>query len=144
MFTPHINDGARLFVSTVLPVAEDQAGFEALLFTQIKGVRSTGDIGERQKTVLTKEVGVIPYNEIVGRDANRMLLEVIVISDVGQTILKSSYQSSAKHAYQYILVDGTVYYFVAVCSERMRNAGKSKTVAGITTVLEFTSELLEI
>ena len=144
MIDPFVNNGTLFYISASLPATYDSAGYAALAWTQIRGVRSIGDLGAAYETFESNVIGGIHHNKRSGKAINTIQLEVIKIDDAGQTLLKSAFNSTASYSYRCVAVDGAIYYFTAGCSYRMNNAGQSATIADIKTTLELDSELLEV
>lgn len=144
MINPFVNNGTLFYICASLPATYDSAGYAALIWTQMRGVRSVGDMGAAYETFDSNEIGGIRHNKRTGKVDNTIPLEVIKIDDAGQTLLKAAFAAVASYSYKCLAVDGTLFYFTAGCSLRRQNSGQSGTIADIITSLELDSDLLEI
>lgn len=78
--------GAKLYISTGLPASENQAGYEALTWIQIKGVTTIAPFGATISNIESKplETGIVE-NDKGFRNYGEMSANTIVIpSDLGQ------------------------------------------------------------
>lgn len=144
MINPFVNNGTLFYISATLPVTYDSAGYAAVTWTRVRGVRSTGDMGETWQTFDSNAIGGIRHNKRTGKAANTVALEMIKIDDAGQTLLKAASESENSYSYKCLAVDNTAYYFTAGCSGRTNNAGESASIADIKITLELDSALLEV
>lgn len=144
MINPFVTNGTQFFICATLPATYDAAGYAALTFTKLRGVRSIGDIGAAYNLIESNVIGGIRHNKRSGNAILTVELEVISIDDAGQTLLKAAFAASASYSYKVLGFDGQLWYFSAGCSRRFRNPGTSNSIADIKTSLEVDSELLEI
>ncbi len=144
MQNPFSNVGTKFYISTALPSTYDATGYNALTFTQIRGVASFDDIGGNYQLVPMNGIGQLAYNEIGGLQAQTLPLFVVNLTDAGQDLLKQAFINKATHSYRILGVDGTVYYFTAKVSSRYKNPGDRDNVADIKTELQINSIILEI
>jgi hypothetical protein len=144
MITPFVNNGNLIYISSALPATYDNAGYSALTYTQIRGIKVIGDIGVTYETADFNVIGAVRQNKKVGKQANSIQIEVFKIDDAGQTLLKALLSASVSYSFKVLLVDGTIYYFTAACSARTSNAGESSNVHITRLTLDLDSELLEV
>ena len=144
MINPFVNNGTLFYISATLPATYDSAGYAAVTWTAIRGVRSIGDMGVVWETFDSNAIGGIRHNKRTGKAANTVPLEMIKIDDAGQTLLKVASASLNSYSFKCLAADGTLYYFTAGCSARANNAGTSASIADIKITLELDSELLEV
>jgi len=144
MQNPFTNAGTLFYISATLPASYDAAGYGNLSFTQIRGIRSTGDIGEAYQTFDYNPIIGTRYNKRSGKLAKSLNAEIIIIDDAGQSLLKAALTSVNAYSYKVLCVDGVIYYFTAECSQRFRNIGQANSLADLKLTLEINSELLEI
>lgn len=141
--TPTVSSGTTLAVSQALPATKDQAGFAALTYTQIRGVRSIPDIGEQYQTQASNTIGQVrPVNRKVGLAALSLPLELIRIGDAGQAILRAALAATASYSYKLTQTDGLVMYFTASATNRM-HGGFSDGIADTKITLEIDSQIIE-
>ena len=139
----NIAAGTTLSVCAALPETLTQAGYEALTFTQVKGVRSVGDIGKTHQTLENRTIGKVPYNQRVGIDINTLQLELFRIDDAGQYLLRAAVDDADSYSYR-VVAPGLTRYFTAGCSARLPGTGDSKTICDTRVTLEIDSEVIEI
>lgn len=144
MQNPFSNVGTKFYICTELPSTYDAAGYNALAFTQMRGVASFDDLGGKYQLIPINQIGKLRYNEISGLEAQSLPLYLVNLTDAGQDLLKQAWYSKAAHSYKIIGVDGTVYYFTAKVSSRYKNPGDRDNVADIKTELQINSIILEI
>lgn len=141
---PTVASGTTLSVSQALPATVNQAGFAALAYTQIRGMRSIPDIGEQYQTQPDNTIGrVRPVNRKVGLAALSLPLELIRIADVGQMVLRAALTMSVSYSYRLTQVDGLVMYFTAGATSRMLG-GFSSGIADTKIMLEIDSAIIEV
>jgi hypothetical protein len=144
MINPFVNNGNLFYISSALPATYDNAGYSALTWTQIRGIRSIGDIGVTYETIDYNVIDGIRHNKKSGTLANSIAVEVIKIDDAGQTMLKTLIGLTSSYSFKCVTVDNTIYYFTAACSYRMANAGESSNIHITRLTLELDSDLLEV
>ena len=143
---PLANTGTRLWVCKTLPTTYDQAGYEALTFTQIRGVRVAGSVSRRHKTSTNNPTdGLVPSNRRVGAETSALPLDLIRLQgDAGQEILKDAVNDPASYAYKIQQPDGLTLYFTAEAINLTLGLGDSKGLSDIQMTLEIDSQILEI
>jgi hypothetical protein len=144
MINPFVNNGNLFYISASLPATYDNAGYSALSYTQVRGIKVVGDIGVNYDIVDFNVIGGIRHNKKVGLLANSIQIEVFKIDDAGQSLLKVLLSASVTYSFKFLLVDGTAYYFTAACSYRGNNAGESSNIHITKLTLDLDSELLEV
>lgn len=141
MNNPFNNDGTLFYISSRLPVIENGSSFSALTYTQIRGVRSIGDLGGESIIQVNNFIGIHPQNMILGSTPQTLQLELIKISDEGQTALKEADHDKIKRSYKATQKDGTTYYFTGTVSSRLSGlVGLADTKISI----ELNSKIIEI
>jgi hypothetical protein len=144
MINPFVNNGNTFYICATLPATYDSAGYAALAWTQIRGIRVIGDMGIAYDTIDMNVIGGIRHNKKSGTLANSIAIEMIKIDDAGQTLLKALIDLTSSYSFKCLTVDGTIYYFTASCSYRMANAGESGAIHITKTTLDLDSALLEV
>jgi hypothetical protein len=141
---PTIGGGTTLSVCAALPPTYDQTGYQSLNYTQIKGVRSVGEIGEQFKTAENNMIGGIPSMRKVGRAASNIGLEVIRITDEGQAILNAAMDATTSYSYKITRADGSALYFTGAASSRKWASITGNSLVGSKMQLEIDSRIIEV
>lgn len=142
---PTISAGTTLSVSQSLPVVKTQSGFEALTFTQIRGVRSIGDFGKQHQTVDHSDIDSdFVYKKRVGYSNGSLELELYKLIDDGQVILKNAIDLDLSYSFKINETDGSIYYFTGMASRRLLGIGDSSAVANNKITIEIDSQIIEI
>lgn len=83
--------GTKIHMASGAPATNDQVGFEALTFTEIKGLVSVGEVGDDQELTQVPDLTVGRNISIKGAKAGTTIGVAIrkVDSDPGQTLAKS-------------------------------------------------------
>lgn len=141
--------GITIGVTTSAPATEDEAGYEALTYTNIGEVVNIGEIGPSAAVVnhdaidkgyTQKFKGQINYGSMplqLGRD----------IDDAGQIILKAGADGAAKytvHTWKVTHPVGLVQYFRGMVFGYTTNIGGSNTVVGANATVELNSPVLDV
>ena len=144
MINPFVNNGNTFYICDTLPATYDSAGYAALTWTQVRGIRSVGDLGVTYETIDYNVIGGIRHNKKTGTLANSIAIELIKIDNTGQTMLKTLLGLTTSYSFKCLTMDGTLYYFTAACSYRMANAGESSNIHITKLTLDLDSALLEV
>ena len=144
MINPFVNIGTKFYICADTPLTYDATGYGALTFTQIRGMRSIDDIGEKYDTVDFNTIGNIRRQKRVGKATNTIQIEIIKITDAGQDLLKASFSNGSTSSYKVIAADGAIYYFTADCNYIMQNPGNKSSIADIKGTLDINSNLLQV
>lgn len=141
--------GITIGVTTSAPATEDEAGYEALTYTNIGEVVNIGEIGPSAAVVnhdaidkgyTQKFKGQINYGSMplqLGRD----------IDDAGQILLKAGADGAAKytvHTWRVTHPTGLVQYFRGMVFGYTTNIGGSNTVVGANATVELNSPVLDV
>lgn len=142
--TPTVSSGTTIAVCAALPATMNAAGFAALAFTQIRGVRAIPDIGEQYQTQESNAISQVrPGNRKVGLAAMSLPLELIRIADAGQAMLRTAVDASASYSYRLKQMDGLTMYFTAGATNRT-HGGFSFGIADTKITLEVDSRIIEV
>lgn len=141
--TPTISSGTRFSVSQSLPVAFTKAGFESLIFTRVRAVRSLGDIGKQYRLAMSDPIDGVPSQRRAGLEAQSLPIEMISIGDQGQALLKAGIDSRRAFSYRIQQPNGIVSYFTAISSSRLCGIGQASDIADTKLVLQINSPLIE-
>lgn len=137
-----------LSVCASLPATHDQAGYEALTFTEVGEVTDIGDFGPEfaevthiplKTAVVQKFKGSLNYGSValtLGRDAD----------DAGQAILKGEdgLFSQDPIAFKVEFQDGSVQYFDARVMSFTTNTGGADQIVGSTVNVGISTSIVEV
>jgi hypothetical protein len=142
---PTLASGTTFAVATALPATYDQAGFAALAYTQIRGVRAVGEIGKQWLTIPQNPIGSPrPTQRRVGLAAASVPLELIRIADAGQSILRAAIDVVVSYSYRQTQSDGSLSYFTAAAISRMNGGIASGGIADTKVTLDIDSVVIEV
>lgn len=140
---PTVSAGTKVEVSISLPVTLDQAGFEALAYTQVKGIRIVGDITKQYAKGEYQSLDMpFPVQRRYGFEAGSILIEMIRINDAGQSIMKSAIDGGS-YSYRITEPDGAKHYFTATAISRASGTGDPKALSDRKMTLAFDCQPIE-
>ncbi|HSH86890.1 MAG TPA: hypothetical protein VK958_06525 [Methylophilus sp.] len=130
MTSPQITAGTKIYISASLPALNAAADFVLLPWTQIRGVRLAGELGNvwetRDDKLIDKKFGTRVKGVLM---FNALPLEIILLAgDEGQAILLNASALVANYAFKIERADKGIRYFVAqvvTYVESQGNDGKS-------------------
>ena len=135
--------GSTLWVSAVLPNDNTITAYNLLTWTQIKGVRLIGSLGQVD-TVIDANVMNKPGKRLrVGTESRSIPLELIEIDDAGQTILVSAINAPMNYAYRISKSNRPTKYFQAFASSVQDGELDPSSIATKAIQLELDSQILE-
>ena len=141
--------GITIGVTTSAPATEDEAGYEALTYTNIGEVVNIGEIGPSAAVVnhdaidkgyTQKFKGQINYGTLTLQMARD-------ISDAGQVILKAGADGATKytvHTWRVTHQSGLVQYFTGMVFGYSTNVGGSNQIVGASTTIELDRPILDV
>jgi len=142
--TPILSSGTALFISEELPLDYDQATFETLTFTQIRAMRSVGDIFFQHQTVENRTIGQKPYMQRVGELTSNLQLELYRIDDAGQTLLSEAVDSMDSYSFKVVSPDSYTQYFTAAVTYKANGVGSQSSIAEGRYTLELDGDVIEV
>lgn len=139
----NVSAGTTIAVSANAPVSRTVSEFEALTYTQVRGVRAIGDIGCVNETFSSRPLFGKPSNVSVGNGAQTLLLELYKgLSDAGQNILRGLPDTRFEYSLKIAQTDGSVHYFTATASSNIAGVGNGTAIADNRISLELTSDIV--
>lgn len=107
--------GTTLHVAAAAPATEDQAGYEALSFTEVLGIVSIGEKGDDAEDVTVSLVKTGRVEHSIGSiDGGAMAVSAKnILADAGQVIIKAGNNNDVDHSFKMTDPDGTILYFQA-------------------------------
>jgi protein-disulfide isomerase len=105
-------------VSITLPATDDQAGYEALTFTNIAGITDPGNIGGTAPIATANPLDTDAVVKGVGQFdyGSPTMMMLLLPGDAGQDLLKELYDGANKRAaaaFERVYADGSKRYFKA-------------------------------
>jgi hypothetical protein len=141
--------GTELAVSVSAPATYNEAGYEALTFTDVGEITSVGEFGPTAAVVThdplalgytVKRKGQINYGSLTLQMARD-------ITDDGQVILKAGADGSTKytvHTWRVTHQSGLVQYFTGMVFGYTTNVGGSNQIVGASTTIELDRPILDV
>ena len=137
--------GTTVGISPDLPRSYDEAGFLALSYTLIKGVRDAGDINEQHNTITRSPLGLdYSYQERVGFVLPTLSWDIVRLKgNVGQGLLKEAIFKPA-HSFRIEHADGEQLFFTATVRTRRRIIVDGSTISAWRYELDLQSKIVEV
>lgn len=138
--------GSSLEVSATLPATYDQAGFEALTFTNIGEITSVGEYGRTYEKVTHNPLDKRNTVKRKGNyDEGALSMQMARDpSDAGQAILITARDDDASYAFKVTLQDGTVNYFTGQVMSYTTNVGSGNQITGSSVSIEIDNDVVEV
>ena len=137
--------GSTLAVSRSTPADVTAAGFAVLSYTQIKGVKVVGEIGNQYATTTRNHIGLArPYQTMSGLAELSVQVELIRIADAGQDALRAAVGVDAACSYRAMRPDGSILYFTAQVNGLMNGGFTSTSIAEQKCNLAVLSKVIEV
>ncbi|OZI31734.1 hypothetical protein CAL29_28080 [Bordetella genomosp. 10] len=120
------------------------AAFEALSFTQVRGVRTSGSLTRQFQTVTFSPLaGGRPRQRRVGWALLSLQLDLYRLNDTGQALLRAAVDQDAPYSFRIVVPGLGAHYFTARVSSRALGLGGATDLALSTVALEVESDVLE-
>jgi hypothetical protein len=139
--TARTSAGSTLAISAAAPATFNEAGYEALTFTNIGEITDLGEFGREYALVTHNPLDTRAtvkrkgsYNE--GAMDLRLALDT---DDAGQILLSTASESDADYSFELTLQNGDVYYFQAQVMTFKIGVGSVDQITGASVRLELTS-----
>ena len=137
--------GSTLAVSRSTPTEATSAGFAALSYTQVKGVKVFGEIGNQYATTVKNCIGMDrPYQAMSGLAELSVQVELIRIVDTGQDMLRGAVGLDAACSYRVTRPDGSQVYFTAQVNGLMNGGFTSTSIAEQKCSMAVLSKVIEV
>lgn len=137
--------GSTLLVAPARPAAQTLAAYAALTYTQVRGVKVVGELGNQYATVPRNHIGLVrPYQAMTGALAELSLqIELIRIADAGQDILRAAVGITPGYSYCARRPDGSELYFSGEMNTLMNGAFEAKSIAEQRCTIAVTSRVFD-
>ena len=137
--------GSTLAMCATPPSAETEAGFEALSYTPIRGVKIVGELGTQYETTLSNVIGETrPYQQMRSLGELNVQIELIRVADAGQDLFRSFLGVSPGCSYRALRPDGSAIYFCAELNAIINGAFSPTSIAEQRASLAVTGLLVEV
>lgn len=115
---PTLAAGTELAISLALPVTADAAGFVALGFTRVRGVRTVGDMAEQWQTSVTNLANrSYPHVAKTWPSAIQQDIDLLQVDDAGQALLMQAFGQRGPAAFRLAQPAGG-FWFTALVTSR--------------------------
>ncbi len=141
---PTVANGTTFATSPASPATIDEAGFVALTYTPIRGIRSVGDIGVQHETALRNVAGATrPVQCPIGAAAFSLRVELFKVDDPGQNMLRAAAVAPDTLSFCLTAPDGAVTYFTGAPSSALGGGFTAGSIADTKVTIEIDSEIVE-
>jgi len=136
----------KFWVSIAAPATEDQAGYEALTYTQVGGVKSRPEVGDNAADITESVLGEGRVCHRFGaKDGGFIELPVQVrAGDAGQALLLSNHGTNANLSFYLQLADGHKAYFTGVLGSMRRSEATTESIMGMVFQIAINSPELYV
>lgn len=137
--------GSTLAVAQSTPTDVTAAGFAAISYTQVKGVKVFGEIGNQYATTVRNCIGMArPHQTMSGLAELSVQVELIRIADVGQDMLRALVGIDPACSCRVMRPDGSKIYFTAQVNGLMNGGFTSTSIAEQKCNLAVLSKVIEV
>jgi len=140
------NAGSKFYISADLPATEDQAGYEALTFTQVGEVTDFGTIGAETNLVSYTPVDTAIVNKRKG-SVNYGTESVSVVldeDDPGQLIFEEAAESPNLYSMKIEKSDGSARYYQALVMGYPETLGTVDDMIMVTVPIEVSTKITKV
>ena len=133
--------GSTLKVSATAPATFNQAGYEALTFTNIGEITNLGEFGREYTLITHNPIDTRATKKLKGSyNEGQLALELgLDNEDDGQAILYTASSSDNDYYFELTLQGGDVYFFPGKVMSFKVNAGNVDSITAASVTLEVTS-----
>ena len=137
--------GTLFKISAGLPATYNEAGFEALTFTEVGEVTDYGEFGRKYNLVKHNPVATRKTVKRKGSyDSGSMTIPMALVNDdAGQIIMKAAAASDASHSVCIELKDGYKFYFTVQVMQFLIKVGSVDSITQATAMLELDDDVIE-
>lgn len=135
--------GTTLAISAGSPASFNQAGFEALSFTEIGEITSVdGDVGRSYALVTHNPLASRATQKYKGSYNSGSLTLPLAIdrADAGQIIAQAALTSDSAYSFKMTMQDGTVIYLRGLVMAFPLTAGGTDAITSGTITIEITAD----
>lgn len=138
--------GTRFYISAGLPATHNQAGFEALSFTEIGEIVDGGSFGKTWQTTSHNPLATgETFKFKVTYDNGDLTLQMARIpTDAGQAILIAANDSTASYSIKCTIQDGTDMYFLGKITSYTTEIATGSGILAASVGVAITSDIVEV
>lgn len=138
--------GSKFYASASAPATYTEAGFSALVFTEVQYISSLGEFGGVSNLVTFNPLGSRITVKKKGSVNNGSIAAEMarVPSDPGQALLVAAANSDSSYSYKVEVQDGTIFFFSAQCMSYTNNVGGVDDIFMSTATLEIDAKIIEV
>jgi hypothetical protein len=138
--------GSTLSISSALPATYDEAGFEALTYTEVGEITDLGEFGKEFNLVTHVALGNRKTRKFKGSYNNGSLPLQLGrdTSDAGQAAMNLAQHSDNDYSFRVVLQDGASSYFVGKVMSFRTVVGSVDQVTGATSTIEISDDVVEV
>lgn len=130
------------------PATYDDAGFDALSFTDIGEVADLGEFGGEGEVLTHTPIATGIVNKLIGSiDYGTMAIQMgRFIGDAGQTVLKDGFDGANKgatHSFKVLYNDGAIDYFTGVVTSFASAVGSASSVRNASSNIALNNKVIE-
>lgn len=136
---PQPSADAKLYISASLPVTEDEAGYAALSFTEIKEVVNIGEFSRTYNLIAVNSLGQRQTRNLKGSftEGTPPVQLNYAPGDPGQQLLLTALQSDNDYSFKIELNDGTIFYNQGLVSQAPISLGGVDELVSMAATLTF-------
>lgn len=129
--------GTTLAISAGVPATYNEAGYEALTYTEIGEITDVGTHGKTHAETKVNTLGSAGVQKIKGSfDLGNKSVKLAVSSDdSGQVLVMTALDSYANYAFKQVYQNGDIDYFSAKVMSAVTEGGTPDVVRGLTVGL---------
>lgn len=136
--------GASLYVSATLPATYNEAGYEALTWVEVGGIKSLPSVGGSYSEVSINLVkGGVCIKKGVKSYGSGSIEFAHALTDTGQIALKTAYDATTAYAFKLLYQDSSADYLCGYVMGVPRNNGGADADRSITAAVTWTTDVVE-
>lgn len=142
------NAGTALAIVASSPATYDEAGFDALTYTNVGEIVSLGEHGGTTALITHNPLDTRRTNKFKGsiNDGSMTMGLGLDLSDAGQQVLYAGALGAnidADHSVRITYGDGSITYFTPKVMSYTRNPGTVDNIVAANTTLELTNDVID-
>lgn len=140
------NVGTTLSISATAPATEDQAGYEALTFTQVGGVISVGEFGDSYEAAAYTllETGRTTTTKGAVSGGTAAVVYIPDSADAGQIIVDAGLDLDSDYSFEVVRPDGLTEYMQGRIMSRPNSSAEASSVRQRTFSIAVNTATVEV
>jgi len=141
-----ISISSELHVAAAKPATDDQAGYEALTFTEVEGVVNIGEFGDNSEDVTATRLKDGRTEHFNGaKDGGEIQVQAISnASDPGQIIVKAGSGTNTTHSFKIVDPNGNATYFFGRLANWTQSERTASSYEGVAFTMRRNSDAVEV